>query len=219
MLRSTEFLLAAAAVTIAVILQLLNIFSELDDSIEDLFSILASNGIYFRSAVSYNMCEFFIKTGCFLCLLLPTAVCAAMWLLRSGKRDKNLLCGFKIIKIVTIIQIVAAALVAALLVAAGVLGAGMASLYGYGSAYFLSFAFMFGTIGIIIAAVLTLAIIYYAKMLRFVNSLSGALSGGAAAKNPPNFIIAMNFIAAFFLFSTAYSGEEITFLLSLAGIA
>lgn len=203
-LRSPLFFFAALAFSALLVLRFINIFS-MDITADNVLSSMnVYGGPYYRN---FNIT---LGTRAFAgCLeILSVVFCVGLWLLRSAKSTDS---GFTLIKVWTIIKIVFLGILCAIALVAFVVGVtsftvsgGIGDDSGLAAAAFI--------IALILLALTVPGIIYYVKLLLLIKSARTALASDVSVKNPPNYIIAVNFIMAFAVLAQMFSGGVIMFL-------
>ncbi len=211
-LRSPLFFFAALVFSALLVLRFINIFS-MDISADDIISSMTTyGGPYYRNF------DFTLGTRAVMGIgtLFSVVFCVGLWLIRSVKNADS---GFTLIKVWAIIKIVFLGIICALVLFA---------LVGGVTSFIISGGFDDGLASglaaaafIIVPLLLALTvpgIIYYVKLLLLVKSARLALANDWSVKNPPNYIIAVNFILAFISLASVFSGGIMTFLICVADI-
>lgn len=207
-LRSPLFFFAALAFSVLLVLRFINVFS-MDISAEDILSSMNMYGLK-----DYRNFDFTLGTRVFAGggVLLSVVFCVGLWLIRSAASSES---GFTLIKVWAIIKIVFLGILCAFALLAAV-GGVMPTFSGYVALPMFAAALL---IALLFLAVAVPGIIYYVKLLSLVNSARLALTRDISVKNPPNYIIAVNFISAFISLACMFSEGVTMFLVCLVNIA
>lgn len=214
---SPLFLIAIICLSVSLLFRLFTAFDGGD--LFALYDILDETGLdYYLNDLIRPIRSF--ATSLTLLQMLPLIlVCIGFWMIFAASINRNTdqfsTSGLTMLRVVVMIQMVGVCIVAGVVLIALIATTAEISSYVYDDSVIAWMAFLI----LLLAALFTLWIMYYAKILKIISTIKYTATMARPSAGLSTFVPVMNFISAGVTFINSFSGEGITILSAWAQAA